>query len=120
MDNDYKDFEKEFEEQIAELYEEFEQTYKKLGFKNVTRVITLLMERAAKFERLSGEKKKRIVLHCLRELIKDNVRSKQNRMVLLTMVDLTFPELIDGMVSASKGEFIFKTVKKGLLKWCCT
>ena len=111
-------FEKKYKEEIDGLMEEFDDVYTGLRFSNVVAVIVSLMERIAKFEKLTGRKKKEIVLHCLKQLISENVKGRQYRIMLLTMVEMTFPNMIDDLISASKGDFIFKIVKKKLFKCC--
>ena len=80
---------KKYKEEIDGLMEEFDDVYTGLRFSNVVAVIVSLMERIAKFEKLTGRKKKEIVLHCLKQLISENVKGRQDVLAIYFLLSKT-------------------------------
>ena len=85
---------------------------------NIMLIVTQLMMKAAKYVRLTGPKKKELIIYVLRNFVSQSTDIQPDaKRDLLVMFDFTIPTTIDLLIAASKSKFAFK-VKKNFLAWC--
>lgn len=85
-----------------------------IGLSDVTPVLARIMEYAGTFTDISGEQKKAIVIAVLQRIVDSTDKvTEPVREVLLPIVQYMVPGIIDSLISASKGNFIFKMKGKG-------
>lgn len=77
---------------------------------NITTIVINLMQLVEKYPDLTGEQKKKLVIHVVKKFIKDKTDNEEEE-VLLTFVDIFLPTLIDTLVSVDKKEIVIKLKK---------
>jgi hypothetical protein len=85
---------------------------------NILVIVTQLMMGAAKYVKLTGPKKKELIIYVLRKFVSQSPdMPSDTKKDILLMFDFTIPTTIDLLVAASKSKFAFK-IKKNFLAWC--
>lgn len=77
---------------------------------NITTIVINLMQLVEKYPDLTGEQKKKLVIHVVKNFIKDKTDNEEEE-VLLTFVDIFLPTLIDTLVSVDKKKIVIKLKK---------
>lgn len=89
---------------------------------NIILVVTQMMAIVAKYKKLSGADKKKIVLTLLKNKIVELEIDDDIKQTLLIMADEVIPSTIDVLVEISKGRYKFKYIPKifkVIKKLCC-
>jgi len=79
----------------------------KITATNIVIITTNLMHIVEQYKDLTGFQKKMLIIDTIKKVINDNTSDSQERMYLMTIVELTLPSLIDTLVSAINGKIKF-------------
>ncbi len=96
--------------------------YNGLTPQNMILIITQMMSIVAKYKKLSGTDKKKIVLALIKKKIVELDVEDGVKKTMLIMVDEVVPDTIDVLVDISKGRYKFKYIPKAIKymkKLCC-
>jgi hypothetical protein len=95
-------------------------TGKEITPSNILIIVTQLMTVTAKYANLSGQKKKELIIHVLRNFVSQSTSiPSDSKNEILVMFDFIIPMTIDLLIEASKSKFVFK-IKKNILECCAT
>jgi len=92
------------------LYDSLSNSASHVTKENITMIVINLMQFVEKYPDLSGNNKKNLVIHVVKNFIKDKT-DKEEEEVLLTFVDIFLPAVIDTLVSIDKKEMVIKIKK---------
>jgi hypothetical protein len=79
---------------------------------NITGILLSLMQIVEKYENISGEQKKAIILSTLFKFLDDSSLEDDDKIQLKILVQTTLPSVIDAFVSLDKSKMVIK-LKKG-------
>ena len=83
----------------------------KITATNIVVITTNLMHIVEQYKDLTGFQKKMLIINTIKKVINENTSDIQERMSLMTIVELTLPALIDTLVSAINGKIKFEKDK---------
>jgi hypothetical protein len=112
-------------DRLEELYKYVKQTLgnNKITAASLMSIANNLMQIVEKYNDLSGNQKKMLVIDTIKRIINETVDDSSDRSNLLMIADITLPTVIDTLISAINGDLKFD-VKKAKARFlsifsCC-
>lgn len=82
----------------------------KINTTNVVSIVTNLIQIVEKYPDIKGEQKKLLLIHVLKNFVKNNLDDEE-KIAVLTFIDLFLPSVIDTIISVDKKEIVIKMKK---------
>jgi len=95
---------------VDDLYNTLSKNYFPITKENIITIVINLMQLVEKYQDLTGEQKRNLVINVVEKFIKDKTDNEKEE-VLLTFVGNFLPTLIDILVSVDKKEIVIKLKK---------
>jgi hypothetical protein len=100
------------DEIVNEIYDNIKNIVTdKLTASNIIIITINLMKIIEKYKKISGNDKKTIVLDILKKVVNETIDDKQEKDILLFVINNTLPFVIDTIISIDKREIKIKMIR---------